>query len=147
MTTYSLRLYTMKYLELFDELPYKDVKYFIHSEDFENEYDVIIEHIYCDRIAYCDTKFTFTINIGGIDKTFEQVLHYSISGAIALAITEIEENEESEEEENEDNEDNENGRIEEENEESDEEEEDEEEEEENGDNDYDIEDDILSRTQ
>ena len=96
MTTYTMNLHTMKYIDLFDELPYKDVKYFIHNDDFD-EYEVEIEHLYCERIAWCKTKFTFTINIYEIDRTFKRVIYYNTSSPIALALMDIEYNEESEE--------------------------------------------------
>ena len=99
MTSYTINLITMKYLDLFDEIPYKDIKEFIHNDDFDDDYFVEIEHLDCERIAWCDTKITFTITINDIEKTFEKVLHYNNSSPFALAIMELEQEQDEEEDE------------------------------------------------
>ena len=106
MSSYTINLEMMKYLDLLDDLPYKDIKHFIHNEYFEDYY-IDIEHLECDRIAYCETKITFTITINDIDKTFEKILYYNNSSGIALAIMEIQNEDDNEEEQDNEEEDNE----------------------------------------
>ena len=95
MWSHIINLKMIKYLDLLDETPYKYIKEFIHKHD-EVEYVVEMEHLNCERNGWLETKFTFTITINGIEKTFKKVLHYNNSGPIALAIIEIENEEESE---------------------------------------------------
>jgi hypothetical protein len=96
MTQYinRLSLEQMEYLDLFDDIPYKYVKDLVKMDN-ETDFEVEIEDIYCDRVAWFETKITFTININDIDKTFEKVLYYNNSSPIALAIMELEDNESS----------------------------------------------------
>ena len=101
MTSYTINLIVMKYLDLFDDLPYKYLKHFIHNDDFDDDYVVEIEHLDCERIAWCDTKITFTLTINDIEKTFEKVLHYNQSSPFALAIMELEQEQDEEEDEDE----------------------------------------------
>ena len=98
MTNYTncLSLKQVDYLELFDDLPYKYVKNLVKMDN-ETDFEVEIEDIVCDRVGWCETKFTFTISINDIDRTFEKVLYYNNSSPIALAIIELEYNEPSDE--------------------------------------------------
>jgi len=89
--TNRLSLEQMEYFDLFDEIPYKFIKKLVKM-DSETDFEVDIEDIECDIIAYCKTKFTFTITINDIDKTFEKILHYNSSSPIAIAIMELEDN-------------------------------------------------------
>lgn len=111
---YSVLMTTLKYLDLFDDIPYKYVKNII-DDDYE-DFDVDIEHLECDQIAWCETKFTFKLSVdvsGGsmplmVEKTFEKVLHYNCSSGFALTIMEIQnENEYEDDDDNEEDNDNE----------------------------------------
>jgi hypothetical protein len=94
----------MEFLELFDEIPYKYVKNLVKMES-ETDFEVDIINLECDRVGWCETKFTFTITINDIDRTFEKVLYYNNSSHIALAIIELEYNESSDESSDESSED------------------------------------------
>jgi len=96
-SSYIINLKMMKYLDLLDEIPYKYIKEFIHKND-EVEYVIEMEHLNCESNGYCETNFTFTITINGIERTFKKVLYYNNSSPTALAIMEIENEGESDEE-------------------------------------------------
>ena len=109
---YCIPINTMKYLDLFDDIPHKYIKNIIDKDD---EYiDVDITDLECDRIAWCNTQFTFKLDInvsGGslplmVEKTFKRVLHYNNSSGIALTIMNIQDEEDDDEEDDEEDEDN-----------------------------------------
>ena len=99
----------MKSLDLFDNIPYKYIKDIINNDKdhHEDEIDVEIEDLDCDRVAWCKTRFTFELNIdvsGGISpfmmyKKFVVEKEYNASSPYALMMLEfVEEQEEVREE-------------------------------------------------
>jgi hypothetical protein len=105
--TNCLMVSTMKKLNLFDNISYKYIKDIIDEDD--NDFEVEIEDLDCDRIAYCKTRFKFEINIdvsGGcmpmmVDRKFVVEKEYNSSSAYALMMLELQEEDEEEEEEEE----------------------------------------------
>ena len=103
--TNCLFVSTMKNLDLFDNISYKYIKDIINDDD--DEIDVEIEDLPCDRIAYCKTQFKFSIpqlideRFGEKyykDATFNVVKEYNGSSPFAYMMLELdEESEESEE--------------------------------------------------
>ncbi len=54
--TNILRLSTIKYLDLLDDVPYKIIKIMINEDDEDNDdetYNVEITDLECDRVGYC----------------------------------------------------------------------------------------------
>ena len=94
--TNSLKLSTIEYLDLLDDIPYKYIKNMIHEDD-EDDYDVEITDLKCDRIAYCKTQFKLTLRIDisqgslpiYVDKTFTIVKEYNNSSGIALTMLDL----------------------------------------------------------
>jgi hypothetical protein len=95
----------MKKLDLFDNISYKYIKNIIKYDD--NDIEVEIEDLDCDRIAWCKTRFTFKLNIdvsGGsmpiiVEKEYVVEKEYNNSSPYALMMIELYEEEEEEEEE------------------------------------------------
>jgi hypothetical protein len=50
---------SMKKLDLFDNISYKYIKDIINND--EDEIDIEIKDLDCDRFGYCKTQFTFSI--------------------------------------------------------------------------------------
>ncbi len=94
--TNSLKLSTIEYLDLLDDIPYKYIKKMIHEDD-EDDYDVEITDLQCDRIAYCRTQFKISLNVDisqgslpiYVDKTFIIVKEYNNSSGIALTMLDL----------------------------------------------------------
>ena len=115
--TNCINMHHIEYLDLFDDLPYKYVKSIINccktdEDKWEYDFEVDIKDLDCDRVAWCKTKFTFTLEIdvsGGslplmVDKKFVVIKEYNSSSPMALYICENLDEEEEEEEEEEDDE-------------------------------------------
>ena len=114
--TNNINYYTIDYLDLFDDIPFKYVKsivtFFNKNEDewFDFDFEVEIEDVECDRVAWCATKFTFDLKINvsegamplWVTKTFVVVKEYNGSSAMAMYIGEHLFNEEEETDEDED---------------------------------------------
>ena len=102
-----LTISQMKELDLFDDIEYKYIKKII--QDDEDEIEVEIERLDCDRIAWCKTRFTFELNInvsGGsmpimVDKKFVVEKEYNNSSYYALVMCDLNIDDEDEEEEEE----------------------------------------------
>jgi len=92
----SLKLSTIEYLDLLDDIPYKYIKKLINEDD-EDDYDVEITDLKCDRIAYCRTQFKISLNVDisqgsspiYVDKTFIIVKEYNNSSGIALTMLDL----------------------------------------------------------
>ena len=90
----------MKNLDLFDNISYKYIKDIINNDD--DDIEVEIEDLDCDKVAWCKTRFTFKLNIdvsGGsmpimVDKEFVVEKEYNNSSAYALMMIELNEEEE-----------------------------------------------------
>jgi len=98
--TYCLRLSTIKYLDLLDDVPYKYIKTMIdeYDEDIdEDTYDVEITHLESDRVCYCKTQFKLTLQVNisegtlplYVDKTFTSVIEYNNSSGIAMTLSDL----------------------------------------------------------
>ena len=103
MGYHFMNIEQMKKLDLFDDIPYKYIKNII--EDDEAAIDVVIEHLDCDIIAYCKTRFTFEILQDADNKYAKFVVETEYNGSSAFAMLmgglddALEEEEEEEEEE------------------------------------------------
>jgi hypothetical protein len=94
--TNCLQLSTIQYLDLLDDIPYKYIKNMINEDD-EDDYDVEITDLECDRVAYCKTQFKLTLRVNisqgtlplYVDKTFTIVKEYNNSSGIALTILDL----------------------------------------------------------
>ena len=94
--TNSLKLSTIEYLDLLDDIPYKYIKKLINEDD-DDYYDVEITDLKCDRIAYCRTQFKISLNVDisqgsspiYVDKTFIIIKEYSNSSGIALTMLDL----------------------------------------------------------
>ena len=92
----SLKLSTIEYLDLLDDIPYKYIKKLINEDD-EDDYDVEITDLKCDRIAYCRTQFKISLNVDisqgsspiYVDKTFIIIKEYNNSSGIALTMLDL----------------------------------------------------------
>ena len=92
----SLKLSTIEYLDLLDDIPYKYIKKLINEDD-EDDYDVEITDLHCDRIAYCRTQFKLTLNVDisqgslpiYVDKTITIVKEYNNSSGLALTMLDL----------------------------------------------------------
>jgi hypothetical protein len=80
-----LKLSTIQYLDLLDDIPYKYIKNMINEDD-EDDYEVEITDLECDRIAYCKTQFKLTLRV---NKTFTIVKEYSNSSGISLTMLDL----------------------------------------------------------
>ena len=103
--TDCLTISQMKELDLFDNISYKYIKDIIDNDD--DAIVVKIEDLDCDRVAWCKTRFTFSLNVdvsGGslpimVDKKFVVEIEYNGSSPYALMMIELNEEDEEEEEE------------------------------------------------
>ena len=94
--TNCLQLSTIEYLDLLDDIPYKYIKNMIHEDD-EDDYEVEITDLDCERIAYCKTQFKLSLKIDisqgssslYVDKTFTIVKEYNNSSGIALTMLDL----------------------------------------------------------
>ena len=94
--TNSLKLSTIEYLDLLDDIPYKYIKKMIHEDD-EDDYDVEIMDLESERVAYCRTQFKISLKIDisqgsspiYVDKTFTIVKEYNNSSGIALTMLDL----------------------------------------------------------
>ena len=94
--TNSLKLSTIEYLDLLDDIPYKYIKKMIHEDD-EDDYDVEIMDLESERVAYCRTQFKISLKIDisqgsspiYVDKTFIIIKEYNNSSGIALTMLDL----------------------------------------------------------
>ena len=94
--TNCLQLSTIQYLDLLDDIPYKYIKNMI-DEDDEDDYEVEITDLECDRVAYCKTQFKLTLSVNisqgtlplYVDKTFTSVIEYNNSSYIAMTLSDL----------------------------------------------------------
>ena len=94
--TNSLKLSTIEYLDLLDDIPYKYIKKMIHEDD-EDDYDVEIMDLESERVAYCRTQFKISLNVDisqgslplYVDKTFIIIKEYNNSSGIALTMLDL----------------------------------------------------------
>jgi len=92
----SLKLSTIEYLDLLDDIPYKYIKKMIHEDD-DDYYDVEIMDLESERVAYCRTQFKISLKIDisqgsspiYVDKTFTIVKEYNNSSGIALTMLDL----------------------------------------------------------
>ena len=104
--TNCLMVSIMKQLNLFDNISYKYIKDIINDDD--DLIEVEIKDLDCDRIAYCKTRFKFSIP-QLIDERFGEKYYkdakfvvekeYNGSSPFALMMIELYEEDEEEEEE------------------------------------------------
>ena len=95
--TNCLKLSTIEYLDLLDDIPYKYIKKIIHEDNDEDDYEVEITDLDCERIAYCKTQFKLTLRIDisqgslpiYVDKTFTLLKEYNNSSGIALTMLDL----------------------------------------------------------
>ena len=98
--TNILRLSTIKYLDLLDDVPYKYIKIMIDEydeDDDEDTYDVEITDLESDRVGYCKTQFKLTLQVNisegtlplYVDKTFTSVIEYNNSSYIAMTLSDL----------------------------------------------------------
>lgn len=106
--TNCLMVSQMKELDLFDNISYKYIKDIINNED--DEIDVEIKDLECDRVCFCKTQFKFIIpqlydeSFGEKyykDATFTLVKEYKGSSIFAFMMWELEEDEEEDKDEEE----------------------------------------------
>tara|TARA_R110000823_G_scaffold36930_9_gene100539 strand:+ start:1441 stop:1770 length:330 start_codon:yes stop_codon:yes gene_type:complete len=106
--TNCLMVSQMKELDLFDNISYKYIKNIINNDD--EDIEVEIEDLECDRIAYCKTQFIFIIpqlydeRFGEKyykDAKFVVKKEYNTSSPYAIMMLELEDEDEDEEEEDE----------------------------------------------
>ena len=94
--TNSLKLSTIEYLDLLDDIPYKYIKKMIHEDD-EDDYDVEIMDLESERVAYCRTQFKLSLKIDisqgslpiYVNKTFTIVKEYNNSSGVALTMLDL----------------------------------------------------------
>ena len=105
------------YFNLFDEIPYRQVKSLLEPNEDRDEadFEVEIDNLPYDRPAYGKVRFSFTltvdINVNGSlsimrNKSFEKIIEYNTSSCYALKLLDLQieeedENEDDEEEEEE----------------------------------------------
>ena len=92
--TNCLMVSTMKELDLFDNIPYKYIKNIINNDD--DDIEVEIEDLECDRIAYCKTRFTFEISQGKTHKKFVVETEYNGSSCFGMLMSNLIEDDEEE---------------------------------------------------
>ena len=118
--TNNINYHTIDYLDLFDDIPFKYVKSIVNQnknkEDWiEFDFQVEIEDVEGDRVAWCATKFTFDLEINvsngslplWVTKTFVVIKEYNGSSPMAMYIGEnlYEEYDDDDEEDEEDEDD------------------------------------------
>jgi hypothetical protein len=113
MTNYTncLSLEQMEWLDLFDTIPYKDIKKIVKMDD-DTDFEVEIKDLPNDCGYMCSTSFTFKIEIdisqGSLPlmvvKEYCVIKEYNSSSEMALFMLYLEEEEEEEEEEQEEEE-------------------------------------------
>ena len=94
--TNSLKLSTIEYLDLLDDIPYKYIKKMIHEDD-EDDYDVEIMDLESERVAYCRTQFKISLYVDisqgslpiYVNKTFIIIKEYNNSSGIALTMLDL----------------------------------------------------------
>ena len=99
----SLKLSTIEYLDLLDDIPYKYIKKLINEDD-DDYYDVEIMDLESERVAYCRTQFKISLKIDisqgsspiYVDKTFTVLKEYNNSSGIALTMLDLYEEDEEE---------------------------------------------------
>ena len=103
------------YFDLFDNIEYKWLKLVLDPSIDRDEWDfeVEIEDLPCDRLAFCKIKFTFELQMKkherwAIDveeyyetKTFTKTFEYNGSSAFAMTLCDMIADNDSEEDENE----------------------------------------------
>lgn len=103
------------YFDLFDDISYKWLKLVLDPALDREEYDfeVEIEDLPCDRLAFCKIKFTFELQIEEDErlgekyyktKKFSKTIEYNGSSAFALTLCGMVADNDSEEEEEEEEE-------------------------------------------
>ena len=97
--TNCLMVSQMKELDLFDDIEYKYIKNIIKHDD--DDIEVEIEDLDCDRVAWCKTRFTFWLNFNlcGCSTNILRIVEKEYNGSSAYALMMIELYEEGEEEE------------------------------------------------
>jgi len=103
--TNCLMVSQMKELNLFDNISYKYIKNIINHDD--DDIEVEIEDLDCDRIAWCRTRFTFEISQGKMyswdtEDTYKKFVvekEYNGSSPYALMMCQLDTDDEEEEEE------------------------------------------------
>ena len=110
MTNYTncLSLEQMEWLDLFDTIPYKDIKKIVKMDD-DTDFEVEIKDLPNDSGYMCSTSFTFKIEIDisrgslplRVEKEYCVIKEYNSSSEMALFILTLEYEEEEEEEEQE----------------------------------------------
>ena len=114
MTNYTncLSLEQMEWLDLFDTIPYKDIKKIVIMDD-DTDFEVEIKDLPNDRSCWCSTSFTFKIEIdisqGSLPlmvvKEYCVIKEYNSSSEMGLFIlTLVEEDDEDHDEEEEEEE-------------------------------------------
>jgi hypothetical protein len=105
MANFTISLDDAKYLDLFDDIPYKYLKNCYANDDADKNddfLDIEITDLFCDRIAYAKIKinfeirFIYDIRFGETNyKTlkYEKMIEYNTSSGIALKLMEITESE------------------------------------------------------
>ena len=103
--TNCLTIADLKYLNVFDEMIYAQIKDFIKNDD--NDVEVEITDLECERVAWCRTQIKFEFEIPSslsfyvpIKKTV--ILEYNGSSPIAMFLGEVCCDESDEEEESDD---------------------------------------------
>jgi hypothetical protein len=108
MAAFTISLDDAKYLDLFDDIPYKYLKDCYANNDADKndeELDIEIIDLPCDRIAYAKIKiifeirFVYDIRFGETNyKTlkYEKMIEYNTSSGVALKLMEIMENDDEE---------------------------------------------------
>jgi len=94
----SLTVREARYFNIFDNIPYKYVKEIITADD-EDEFDVEITDLPCDRPAYCKVSFKFKLRCdicpGSLTiwktSTFTVELEYNVCSGYAMALMEMRE--------------------------------------------------------
>lgn len=74
--------YMMNDLELFDEVPYKYLAKYYEQDDME----VQIIDLECDRVGWCKTLFKFTLESNKSEKEFETILEYRYGGELSIGL-------------------------------------------------------------
>ena len=74
----------MKELHLFDNIEYKYIKEIINNDD--DDIEVEIEDLYCDRIAWCKTRFKFEIDLGSGNGILKVDLEKEYNGSSPYAL-------------------------------------------------------------
>jgi hypothetical protein len=86
----SLTVREARYFNIFDNIPYKYVKEIITADD-EDEFDVEITDLPCDRAAYCKVSFKFKLAAAIGQREFTVELEYNVCSGYAMALMEMRE--------------------------------------------------------